>query len=68
MARRKSKFNDGHLTLQHSTKWKELLKPAKNVRFFEDRSADTFLGFRLIKRNTNQLWRWDTLEDINYQT
>lgn len=25
-----------------------------------------FLGFRLNKQNINQMWRWDTLEDVNF--
>lgn len=27
-------------------------------------SYPTFCGFRLIEKNRNQLWRWDTLEDV----
>jgi len=67
MPKRKNKFKDPPFTLQHAAKWKELAKPAKIVRFSGDLTPDTFLGFRLIKHNTNQLWRWDTLEDINDQ-
>lgn len=27
--------------------------------------SQSFLGFKL--KNTNQLWRWDTLEDVNFK-
>lgn len=65
MPKRKKQFNDGPLVLKHAARWQELAKPAQNVRFLGDFSSGTFLGFRLIKQNINQLWRWDTLEDIN---
>lgn len=31
----------------------------------ENNSSQDFLGFKL--KNINQLWRWDTLEDVNFK-
>lgn len=28
-------------------------------------AGPTFCGFPLKEKNINQLWRWDTLEDVN---
>lgn len=28
--------------------------------------ADTFLGFPRVKGSWNNLWRWDTLENVNF--
>lgn len=30
----------------------------------EENSSQSFLGFKL--KNVNQLWRWDTLEDVKF--
>lgn len=31
----------------------------------ETNTSSTFLGFKL--KNTNQLWHWETLEDVNFK-
>lgn len=31
----------------------------------ENNLSQSFLGFKL--KNVNQLWRWDTLEDVNFK-
>lgn len=28
---------------------------------------NTFLGFPLIKGATNNLWKWDTMEDVHFK-
>lgn len=33
-----------------------------NLIPFSTENSQTFLGFKL--KNVNQLWRWDTLEDV----
>lgn len=30
----------------------------------EENTSQSFLGFKL--KNVNQLWRWDTLEDVKF--
>jgi hypothetical protein len=44
----------------HADKFREILQERQN-------SNKRFLGFKLKLENVNQLWRWDTLEDISLQ-
>lgn len=67
MARRKRRFNDGPLKLTKVEEWQKLVKPENNVRNFEEENSSRFLGFRIIPGSTNQLWRWDTLEEVDPQ-
>lgn len=39
-------------------------KNKKKVVPLYSTSIPTFCGFRLVKKNINRMWRWDTLEDI----
>lgn len=58
------------MTKQTRKKKAEILEKIRNsqgkvvnlIPFSPEISNRFFLGFKL--RNTNQLWRWDTLEDV----
>lgn len=48
-----------------STKIRNFHENILNLIPFSPRTETLFLGFRL--KNVNQLWKWDTLEDVNFK-
>lgn len=58
MARRKHKITQQPMSPEVRSRFKKLLAPPKNKPL-----TKTLCGFPL--KNTNRLWRWDTLEDVN---
>lgn len=65
MARRKPKHNDGPFKPKHTDRWAKLIKPENNVRNLGQSGGPEQINLPIIPGKTNQLWRWDTMEDIN---
>lgn len=66
MSRKKGKPRFKNLIINEEIREGNILSPLPN--FLNLQAAKVresyFLGFKL--RNVNQLWRWDTLEDVNF--
>lgn len=60
MSRRKQKHTDTAFKPRHQEEFKKLM-----VQDEPKAKAPKFLGFRLIKHNHNQLWRWPSLEEVS---
>lgn len=45
---------------------KKIRKKVKKVVNLTTISYPTICGFRINLKNYNQLWRWDTLEDVKF--
>lgn len=58
MAKRGKKIGGDRYEFKYREEFKQLMKKASPVE------TRTIAGFKL--KNINQLWRWDTLEQVNF--
>lgn len=49
-----------------SRKTRKRRKKVVSLRATYPIGVPTHCGFPLVVRNTNQLWKWDTLENVNF--
>lgn len=70
MAKKGKKVGKQHYEPKYREAFKDLMKGQKVdvaniIQTNKYERPGTFLGFRLKRENINQLWRWDSLEDIS---